>query len=312
MQATFGVVNDMTAQARNFCFTINFADGEVTALLPEEFPPWLTYAVWQLECGGDSHVMHYQGYIECSGKHSFRQVQNVPGFERAALFVRRGTQGQAIAYGSKVDTRIDGPWVHGEPKEQGKRSDLVSLKRAIDDGASDVALWDSHFASMTRYHKSFSTYKRVKAPKRDWLTKFLVVIGPSGCGKTNFAKEFISGAYWKANSKWWDDYDGQEFVVWDEFQGQYPFRDLLRVLDSSPLSVECKGGHVNFAAKWVVFTSNYHPKDWYDPVSIRVDWDDSPLRRRLADFGQVLQLGPVPDGRLDLGGSNGVSKFFRE
>jgi len=301
-----------TPQARNYCFTINFADGEVTALLSEEFPEWFTFCVWQLEIGHDNNVLHYQGYLECSGKKSMRQIHAVPGFERSSLEVRRGSQQQAVTYCTKQDTRVDGPWFHGEQKEQGKRSDLVQLKRAIDNGASDVTLWDDHFSSMTRYHKAFSTYKRVKAPKRDWITHFLVIIGPSGCGKTQYCKEFFKGAFWKPNSKWWDDYDGQEYVVWDEFQGQYPFRDLLRILDSSPLTVESKGSHVNFVAKWVVFTSNYHPRDWYDPLSIKVDWDDSPLRRRLLDFGNVLQLGPVPDGRVDLGGGGGISKFFRE
>jgi len=299
-------------QARNYVFTVNFADGDVTLLLPEEFPLWVTYCCWQLELGLENFVLHYQGYLECSGKHSLAQLHAVPGFERAALMVRRGTQSQAIAYASKGDTRVDGPWFHGEPKEQGKRSDLSAVKRAIDEGARADVLWDNHFGAMTRYHRSFSTYKRVKAPKRDWLTQFLVIIGPSGCGKTRLAREFFSDAYWKSNTKWWDEYDGQEYVVWDEFQGQYPFRDLLRVLDSSPLSVESKGSHVNFTAKWVVFTSNFHPRDWYDPVSIRVDWDESPLRRRLSDFGKILQLGPVPDGRMDQGGSGGISKYFRE
>lgn len=302
----------MSQQARNYVFTINFADGEVTALLPEEFPPWLTYVVWQLELGEENHCLHYQGYLECSGKKSMKQLHAVPGLERAALQVRRGTQAQAVVYASKVDTRVDGPWFHGEQKEQGKRSDLVDLKRAIDGGASDVVLWDTHFSTMTRYHRSFSTYKRVKAPKRDWITRFLVIIGPSGIGKSRLARELFPNAYWKSNSKWWDDYDAHEDVVWDEFQGQYPFRELLRILDSSPYTVESKGSHVNFSSGWVCFTSNYHPRDWYDPLSIKVDWDDSPLRRRLLDFGNIVQLGPVPDGRVDLGGRDGNSRFFRE
>jgi hypothetical protein len=35
--------------------------------------------------------------------------------------VRRGTQAQAVAYARKDDTRIDGPWQHGQLKEQVKR-----------------------------------------------------------------------------------------------------------------------------------------------------------------------------------------------
>lgn len=299
-------------QARNYVFTINFADGDVTALLPEEFPEWLTYCCWQLELGHENNVLHYQGYLECSGKKSMKQVHAVPGFERAALQVRRGTQDQAVSYATKSDTRIDGPWTHGECKEQGKRSDLLAIKRRIDEGGSKGDLWDSHFGSMTRYHKAFAEYKRVKAPRRDFLTKFICIIGPSGCGKSRLAREFFPGAYWKSNTKWWDDYDGEEYVIWDEFQGQYPFRELLRILDSTPYTPECKGGHVNFVSKYVCFTSNYHPRDWYDPVSIGVDWDASPLRRRLSEFGHIIPLGECEDRRGNLGGGDGISKFFRE
>jgi len=302
-------LSQMRQQARNYVFTINFADAEVTELLAEEFPPWMTYSCWQLEVG-DNGVMHYQGYLECLGKRSMTQVHAVPGFERAALAVRRGTQSQAIAYATKADTRVDGPWFHGEAKEQGKRSDLLEMKAAIDNGAPLARVWDTNFGSMVRYHKSFQTYKRIKTPKRNELTRFLVIIGPSGCGKTTLAREFFRNAYWKANNKWWDDYDGEADVVWDEFQGQYPFRDLLRILDSSPLSVETKGSSTQFTAKTVCFTSNYHPRDWYDPVAVSCSWADSPLRRRLEEFGHVIPLGPVPDGKL--GGSEGKSKFLRE
>lgn len=112
-----GVPFAMAGRARNYMFTINFGDGDVTTLLPEEFPEWLTYAVWQLEVG-DEGTPHYQGYLECSGKRSFAQIHSIPGFERAHLEPRRGTQGQAVAYCTKDDSRVDGPWHHGEAKQQ--------------------------------------------------------------------------------------------------------------------------------------------------------------------------------------------------
>lgn len=69
-------------QNRNYVFTISYGDGNVTELLPEEFPEWLSFATWQLECGAEG-TMHYQGYLECSGKKSMAQLHAVPGFERA-------------------------------------------------------------------------------------------------------------------------------------------------------------------------------------------------------------------------------------
>jgi hypothetical protein len=107
-------------QARNYVFTLNFNDGNVHAFVPEEWPSWLSFCTWQLELG-ESGTLHYQGYIELTGKHSIVQLHEVPDFSRAHFEVRRGTQAQAVAYARKDDTRIDGPWQHGQLKEQVKR-----------------------------------------------------------------------------------------------------------------------------------------------------------------------------------------------
>lgn len=76
----------MSGKARNYVFTINFGDAEVTQLLTEEFPPWFSFVIWQLECG-DEGTMHYQGYLELRGPQTMARVHAVPGFERAALAV---------------------------------------------------------------------------------------------------------------------------------------------------------------------------------------------------------------------------------
>jgi len=103
-------------------------------------------------------------------------------------------------------------------------------------------------------------------------------------------------AYWKAAGKWWDDYNRHSAVVWDEFTGgSYPYRELLRILDSTPLILEAKGTHHQFIADIVVFTSNFHPRDWYNLNNIGHDtWETSPLYRRLRDFGQIIDLTPPP------------------
>lgn len=270
-------------------FTINFGDGNPTLLMPNEFPEWVSYVVWQLECG-DEGTLHYQGYMECTGKRSLLQVRSIPGFEGAHFEQRMGSADQAETYCTKRDTHVDGPWRHGERKEPGKRSDLVHIKRMVDEGRPIVEIWDNHYGSMLRYHKAVKEYKRIKTPARNQLTRIFVIVGPTGVGKSRLAREMFPNAYWKNLTKWWDDYDGQTDVVWDEFRGQYPFRELLRVLDSTPLLVETKGGHVQFIAHNICFTSNFLPEDWYDAFNIRVDWHTSPLKRRIDEFGEVIQL----------------------
>jgi len=65
-------------KARNVVFTINFSDGNVTQLLPEEFPSWVFFCVWQLEVGAEG-TMHYQGYMELVGQQTWSRLHTIPG-----------------------------------------------------------------------------------------------------------------------------------------------------------------------------------------------------------------------------------------
>lgn len=65
------------------------------------------------------------------------------------------------------------------------------------------------------------------------------------------------------NSKFWDGYQGQDFVVIDEFRGSISISHLLRWLDRYPVIVEVKGSSVCFRASRVWITSNLDPKAWY-------------------------------------------------
>lgn len=222
---------------RNWCFTINHQGEHPPELLDEElFPDWITYCVWQLELG-ENGTYHYQGYMELQGKKSRAQIQEVEGFEGAHLEVRRGTAAEAIAYCKKADTRADGPWEHGEPKEQGKRNDLTAIKRKLDEGATMQRISQEHFGSYLRYEKGFKNYKRINAQPRNHAMEIIIIIGPSRTGKTRQACEMAGeDVYHKDRSKWWEDYEGQHTVVWDEFYGHCcPFTDLLRIMDRYPL-----------------------------------------------------------------------------
>jgi len=104
------------SRSRNYLFTVNFADAEVTALTPEE-DGWATnygvrFAAWQLELG-ENGTMHYQGYIVFGESKTISAARKTPGLESCHMDVRRGTAAQAYAYVTKEDTRIDGPWTFG-------------------------------------------------------------------------------------------------------------------------------------------------------------------------------------------------------
>jgi hypothetical protein len=177
----------------------------------------------------------------------------------------------------------------------GKRKDLDEVKTLLDSGSSLAAIADEHFSAFIRYEKGFRSYQRLKSARRDWPMELIFLVGPSGSGKSRWARTHYPDAYWKAKGPWWDGYDSEETVVWDEFYGHsLPYTELLRLTDRYPHSVEYKGGSCQFVSKRIVFTSNQLPRCWYDAVATHQGpWPDSPLCRRIREFGVVYLTGQV-------------------
>ena len=75
-----------TPQVRNVMFVVSFTEDNP---LDDEgmldfslFPEYVKYCVYQLEVGAEG-TEHFQGYMELSGKHSFKKLHLIPGLERA-------------------------------------------------------------------------------------------------------------------------------------------------------------------------------------------------------------------------------------
>lgn len=103
-------------------FTVNFGEDSPEEQLTPLEDNWeafgVKYAIWQLEVG-ENGTPHLQGYLELANGKSMSAVHAIPGLARAALFERKGSAQQAIAYCSKEDSRVDGPWTFGTPSSQG-------------------------------------------------------------------------------------------------------------------------------------------------------------------------------------------------
>lgn len=283
------------AQCHNVMFTVFATEGEDLLDLDASLWPLCRYAVWQREVCPETGREHFQGYLELAKKQSFALLHDLEGLETAHFEPRRGSQKQAQDYCSKEDTRVEGPWTYGEAKHQGERTDLAAVKQDIDEGASNKDLWQEHHPTMVRYHKAYAVYKRTTAPKRSWAMEIVVYVGPSGTNKSKTAYEAYPDAYWKPKGKWWDGYDGEETVIIDEMYGSsFAYGDLLQLLDRYPYSVETKGGTVEFNSHRIVMTTNQEPEDWYDSEKThQMSWEESPLYRRLHEFGRIIRTGEV-------------------
>ncbi|AUM61848.1 Rep [uncultured virus] len=263
-----------TWMPRNWCFTLNNPTEQIT------WPDSARYAIWQKE-RGENGTEHYQGYVEFRHNKILDAVRNI--LPRAHWESRRGTQQQAIAYASKEDTRIEGPWTHGELalSRQGFRTDLLELKEAIEEGTSERDLYQ--LPAMWTHQRAALSYMRLIQPPRTWITRVFLLIGEPGTGKTRFCQRVAPGAYWKQPSIWWDDYNGESDVIIDDFYGWLPYHTMLRLCDRYPLLVESKGGQRAFLAKRLFITSNKPWTEWYPNLA-----NIGALERRIREYGTII------------------------
>lgn len=155
----------------------------------------------------------------------------------------------------------------GERPQQGKRKDLDEFRDLARDGATKRQLVESHAAVIARYHRFYETIRSLYPPSRGELRTCLLV-GPTGVGKSHYAREMCGDEPYyivpKSKNTWFDGYDGEQFVIFDDFKGHVALDKLLEMLDPWSVRMEVKGGFVWLSGKNLIFTSNFHPRDWYD------------------------------------------------
>jgi len=287
-------------QARNAVFTQFLRDdienGDV--LDPSGWKD-VKYAIWQLEMCPSTGRLHLQGYIEFVGKKTWVWAhKNLEGLETARFAPRKGTQEEAIDYCKKSETALEGPYEYGERREQGKRHDLLDIKRKIDEMRPLLEIQDDHFASFVRHSRFFKEYKRQKTASRNFKTQVWLFVGPPGAGKSTMMKIIarMIGSLYKATNKkgsgqYYDDYDGQDVLIIDEFDGYRmsptDFNDLADEHECV-LPVHGGAGH-QMVSKYLFIGSNYAPRYWWKKRN------GTQLRQTTRRIDVTFKMGFIPN-----------------
>lgn len=233
--------------------------------LPSALPAGARYLIAQMEICPSTGRRHIQGVIYMNSLKSFAQMRALLPSDLRRCDNLKG----AIAYCEKVDTREPGsvPVEMGVRPAQGKRTELPEFVELVRQGTPKRQLVDTHPSVIARYRNFYDDVRALFPPSRGELRTCLLV-GPTGTGKSHYAREMCGeDAYYvvpKSKNCWFDGYDGEEFVIFDDFKGHVALDKLLEMLDPWSVRMEVKGSFVWLSGKNLIFTSNFHPRDWYD------------------------------------------------
>lgn len=240
--------------------------------LLEEFKQHFTFFHCQPEIAPTTGKLHLQGYCEVKNAMLGSRLQNLFGAEMR-IEPARGTAAQNITYTEKQDTKAGEVIKFGEPKKQGKRTDLEKMYKAIKKGASKEDIQDNYTALYCRYPRAIndmlSSWQRPQ-PRTD--IKIHYYWGQPGIGKSTLVEALIceeadkGNVYIAKESKegWFCRYAGQTIVVFDEFKGIFPLHLMLQLLSKGRLTLPVKGGDTIIKATEFYFTSNFQPHQVYD------------------------------------------------
>jgi len=242
------------------CFTLNnWTDAEYRALT--EFPAkWMVIGKETSKTG----TPHLQGAAVLQKQTDHTTLKKSDGWKRCHLESMRGTPLDSLAYCMKEDKNA---FVKGELPAPGKRSDLSSAAEALREGSTlrDLALSGVHDVVVIKYFNNLQKYRLLIGTPCDRPKPTVIwLYGDTGVGKTRAAVE-VGRTYdglWLSNGplKWFDGYNGEPFVVFDDIRFDCcSFEFLLRLLDRYPLRVEFKGGFVDWLPSVIVVTSPMSP-----------------------------------------------------
>ena len=268
---------------RNYVATKNnYTDGDIAAIAPFAEAK-CSYLVFGREIG-EKGTPHLQLYFELNDAMSYSAVHKK--LFKCWMGSRKGSPKCAAGYCKKGD----GPkpkegyeeYFHdphaswdgeefGQISEQGKRTELDAVCEAIVGEKQPMKSIAMEFpVQFVKFHKGLAALRAHVIPERklDAMPEVIVRWGESGTGKSEGARmkhwPGIAAHVWEpSHGPWWDNYDGEDKVIMEEFRGQMPFADLLSLLDKYACRRPIKGGFVNIVASKFVITSPLPPKQWY-------------------------------------------------
>jgi len=271
------------------CWTLNNYTEDELAILRSWSPETAQYVLWGFENAPTTGTPHLQGYVFWTKKKTIKGAHKE--LPRAKFIICKGSPQQNKDYCTKVK---NGKFEeYGEFPEQGARSDLETLVEAVKAGKRSREICEEQTATVAKHTTFYKMLKTLYVQKRVYndgeRPELEFHIGASRTGKSRavFAKypeAYVANFDNGGNSNWFDGYDGEEIIIFDEYCGQLPLTSIKRMCDWYPYAMQTKGGTVGILAKKFIFTSCVPPDQWYWDRDHNDEW-----KNRVAEFGKIYK-----------------------
>lgn len=239
------------------------------------------------EIAPQSGTPHLQGWVSFKTKTRPKRARKL--FPGAFIEMMKGSIEQNVTYCSK------------EQGEKYTRGDLPQEKKK--NGANEKRRWEDAFESAKSGDlddipaemriRFYSTFKKIKGdlaerPKDlegdEDLKTGVWYYGTTGTGKSRDARrQYGDSLYVKDCNKWWDDYDGEKYVLIDDLDPDQKFmrRFIKTWTDRYVFPAQKKGGNAWCRPKLVIITSQY---------TIDEIWEDEPTRSAMKRRFTVVHM----------------------
>lgn len=252
-----------STQGKHWVFTINnYTADDEQRLRDLATTESVVHLIFGRETGAQG-TPHLQGFVSFATRVSFGPVKAKIG-QTAHVERAVGTPQQASTYCKKDEDFEEFGVV---PGGAGQRTDLIIIRDKLKSGESLTNIADEHFGTYLRFERSIKSLRSLWTEPRTWETINTVYYGATGVGKTRKVYTIeanLENLYVHPGGPWFDGYDSQEAVLFDDFGGhEFKLTYLLKLLDRYPMRVPVKGSFVQWVPKRIYMTSNIEPMYWY-------------------------------------------------
>jgi len=274
-----------TQKSSRWCFTLNNWNSDHEDTLKTVPTQYLVYGKEK----GESGTPHLQGFVTFKSQKRLSALKKL--LPTAHWEIAKGTSLQAADYCKK-----DGDFTElGSPPTSGKRTDLLAVCDMVKDGRTMQDIASEHPDTFVKFGRGIRDLKLTLDTKYTPAgLRGLWYVGPPGTGKSRKAREDNPDAYLKAQSKWFDGYNGEAVILLDDMDSNVLGHYLKIWADRYSCTGETKGGTINLQHDKFIVTSNYRIQELWA--------DDKEMQNAILRRFDVVEFGREPVERHYLGG----------